>query len=101
MLRTLAVRIGGKLLANNITRTAVPPPNGPGLRPDAPTTWAPGPPPPPHTAAKTSREPCDQHRLRCTEKMRRPARTINRPGRVWSTWVRAKAHAVILQGIQD
>jgi len=56
--------------------------------------FAPGPPPPPHTAAKTSREPCDQHRLRCTEKMRRPARTRNRLGRFWSTRVRARAKAV-------
>jgi hypothetical protein len=56
--------------------------------------FAPGPPPPPHTAAKTSREPGDQHRLRCTEKMRRPARTINRLGRFWSTRVRARAKAV-------
>src|SRR6266699_2838094 len=38
---------GGNSLANKHTApTDVPPPNGPGLRPDAPTTWAPGPPPP-------------------------------------------------------
>src|SRR5260221_11790986 len=45
----------GNSLANKHTApTDVPPPNGPGLRPDAPTTWEPG--PPPQTAAKTSRD---------------------------------------------
>src|SRR5260370_16651496 len=54
--RPPAGRNTGQTPARSSARTDVPPPNGPGLPPDAPTTSAPVPPPPPHTAAKTSRD---------------------------------------------
>jgi hypothetical protein len=54
--RLLAGRNDGEALAaNSSARTDVPPPNGPGWRLDAPTTWALG--PLPQTTAQTSHEP--------------------------------------------
>src|SRR5438132_2119606 len=58
--RPLAGRNGGEALAASSARTDVPQPNGPGWRPDAPTTSAPK--PLPQTAGQTSHEPFEQHR---------------------------------------
>src|SRR6266849_2500420 len=58
--RPLAGRNGGEAEAASSPRTDAPPPNGPGWRPDAPTTSAPK--PLPHTAAQTSHEPFEHHR---------------------------------------
>src|ERR671938_807962 len=54
--RPLAGHSGGIPKVASFARTDARPPNGPGLPPDAPTTLAPGLPPLPHTAAKTSRD---------------------------------------------
>src|SRR5260370_16108472 len=58
--RPRAGRNGGVPKVASSARTDVPPPNGPGWRPDAPTTSAPK--PLPQTAAQTSHEPFEQHR---------------------------------------
>ena len=58
--RPLAGRNGGEALADSSARTDGPPPNGPALLPDAPTTSAPK--PLPQTAGQTSHEPFEQHR---------------------------------------
>src|SRR2546428_6562682 len=64
--RPRAGRNGGVPKVARCGWTAARPPNGPGWRPDAPMTWAPGPPPPPHTAAQTSHEPFEHHRCSVT-----------------------------------
>src|SRR5256885_6979941 len=53
--RPLAGHNGGVPKVASSARTDVPPPNGPGWRPDAPTTSAPK--PLPQTAVQTSHEP--------------------------------------------
>src|SRR5258708_10440617 len=75
--RRRAGRNGGEAGAASSARTDVPPPNGPGWRPDAPTTSAPK--PLPQTAGQTSHEPFEQHRCGGDEQ-RGGQLTVTMPG---------------------